>query len=310
MKNIKLIALDLDGTTLTRNRITPRTRHALEEAIRKGVHVVIATGRVYNALPSSIFDIEGLEYVITSNGAVITDLRQQKTVYENCIDKEALGSVLKLLREQSCFPVEVFTGGQAYIDREVYESLGKGGYPYLSRNYILRTRKPVERILNFLEQNISRIENINIMFEHERDRKMIRGLLEGMEGITLTSSTSSNLEIGGAFTSKASGIMALCTILGIEMEQVMACGDSYNDMAMLQAAETGIAMSGGEKEVIAAADLTAPSNEEEGVAYMVEKLVLGMERPVWMLIFLRLKNRSLYLAWRLIRKLSRMRKKG
>ena len=55
MSDIRMIALDLDGTTLTRGHISPRTRRALEAAIEKGVHVVIATGRVFSALPDDIF---------------------------------------------------------------------------------------------------------------------------------------------------------------------------------------------------------------------------------------------------------------
>ena len=114
-QNITLIGLDLDGTTLTRSRITPRTRKALEEAIRRGVHVVVATGRVYTALPADVFEIKGLEYVITSNGAIITDLRKKKVIHENCIGAEPLQRALEILREHPQYPIEVFTEGNAYI---------------------------------------------------------------------------------------------------------------------------------------------------------------------------------------------------
>ena len=61
-EKISLIALDLDGTTLVRGRITPRTRRVLETAVKKGIHVVIATGRAWCSLPKDIFRIQGLEY--------------------------------------------------------------------------------------------------------------------------------------------------------------------------------------------------------------------------------------------------------
>ena len=73
-EKIEMIALDLDGTTLSRGHITPRTRKALELAIEQGIQVVIATGRVFAALPDDIFKIRGLRYVLTSNGAMMTDL--------------------------------------------------------------------------------------------------------------------------------------------------------------------------------------------------------------------------------------------
>ena len=79
---IKLIALDLDGTTLNDDRVISRAnREALEAAIEKGVNVVIATGRAYSALPEDVFEIKGIQYVLTSNGAVITDLRRKEVIY-------------------------------------------------------------------------------------------------------------------------------------------------------------------------------------------------------------------------------------
>ncbi len=73
LAGIKLIALDLDGTTLTREGLTRRTKDTLEEAIEQGIDVVIATGRVFSALPEKIHNIKGMRRIITSNGAHITD---------------------------------------------------------------------------------------------------------------------------------------------------------------------------------------------------------------------------------------------
>ena len=293
-QNITLIGLDLDGTTLTRSRITPRTRRALEEAIRRGIHVVVATGRVYTALPADVFEIQGLEYVITSNGAIITDLREKKVIHENCIGAEPLQRALKILREHPQYPIEVFTGGNAYISSHVYESLKEGGYSYLSRSYILRTRKPIEDIYAFTEEHIEHIENINVLFEHMEDKARMRDMMEALPDLTITSSMPNNIELGGVTTSKASALKSLCEILGTDMDHAMACGDSPNDMAMISAAGLGIAMASGEKEVQEIADCIAPSNEEEGVAWAVEKFALGMERPGWQLVLLKVKNLILY----------------
>ena len=71
---VKLIALDLDGTTLNKEGvISEENRTALEQAAERGVNVVIATGRPYSALPKDVFDIDSIRYVLTSNGARITD---------------------------------------------------------------------------------------------------------------------------------------------------------------------------------------------------------------------------------------------
>lgn len=304
-EKISLIALDLDGTTLVRGRITPRTRRALETAVKKGIHVVIATGRTWCALPKDIFRIRGLEYVVTSNGAMITDLRSGEVIYENCIDPEPLKQVAGLLRENSRFPVEVFTGGKAYIGRPVFEDIRDHGSTYMSRSYILRTRQPVDQIYDFLEEHISAIENINIHFEQFEDKAAMKEILEQIPAITVTSSVPHNLEIGGATTSKATGLAALCEILHTDLSSTMACGDSPNDMAMLAEVGLGVAMGNGEPEVRAMADFVAPSNEDEGVALAVERFALGVERPAWQLAAFRVRNRVLYRLRKLARRLVR-----
>ena len=300
---VSLIALDLDGTTLARGHITRRTRRALEEAIRRGIQVVIATGRVYSALPKDVFHIKGLQYIITSNGARITDLSSGKIIYENYIEAAPLREVAALLRQLG-HPIEVFTDGAAYNDVKVYEDLKKEDSVYagyMGRAYVLRTRKPVPHIHDFLDEHIEKIENINIHFATMEDKVRAKELLTKIPSVTITSSTTHNLEVGGATTSKASALAHLCQIAGLDMAKAMACGDSPNDMAMLAEVGLGVAMESGEQEVKDMADYIAPSNEEEGVAFAVEKFALGMTRPGWQLSLLRTGN---WAAYRL-RKLAR-----
>lgn len=294
-EKIEMIALDLDGTTLTRGRITPRTRNVLEAAIRRGIHVVIATGRVFTALPDDVFRIEGLRYVLTSNGAILTDLQKQEVIYQNCIGRNPLESVIRILRDHPQFPAEVFTDGQAYIGRNYYEELEQNGpaCSYMSRAYVLRTRKPVEDVYEFLESHMETIENINIHFPNDDNRQYLRKLLEAVPEITLTSSMKLNLEVGGASTSKANGLAALSGLTGTSLENTMACGDSPNDMAMLAECGFAAAVSNGEPEILAMADRIIPSNEDEGVAYAVETFVLGIQRPKWQMAVLCRKNRIL-----------------
>ena len=169
----------------------------------------------------------------------------------------------------------------------------------------MRTRQPVDEIYDFLEEHISAIENINIHFEHFEDKDAMKEILGQIPDITVTSSVPHNLEIGGATTSKASGLAALCEILHADLSSAMACGDSPNDMAMLAEVGLGVAMGNGEPEVRAMADYVAPSNEEEGVALAVERFALGVERPAWQLAAFRVRNRILYRLRQLARRLVR-----
>ena len=95
-----------------------------------------------------------------------------------------------------------------------------------------------------------------------------------MEGITACSSMPYNLEIGGATTSKAAALDALGEILGVTKEQIMACGDSSNDVAMLRHAGISVAMGNAEDAVKAEAVMVTKTNKDHGVAYAIQELVL------------------------------------
>ena len=96
---IKLIALDLDGTTINNDRvISRRNREALEKASEQGVKVVIATGRPFSALPEDVFEMKGVRYVLTSNGAAITDLEKGETIYRNCLSADTVERAVALLK--------------------------------------------------------------------------------------------------------------------------------------------------------------------------------------------------------------------
>ena len=279
LEKIKLIALDLDGTTLTRNGLTRRTKETLEEAIENGLDVVIATGRPYSALPETVKTIKGLEHIIISNGAHIVRPLTGEFLYSNYVEREAILRVRDMLMERN-FPVEVFTEGRAYVDRELYEDVKKNGSTYLAARYILRTREPVERIYDFWYEHADAIENVNIQFEHQEDKAEMKSILEKAEGITLTSSTYHNLEVGGETTSKASALWQLCRMKGLTMENIMAFGDSPNDGTMIREAGIGVAMENATADILDDADITAPSNDDEGVAYTLRMLLLGGKDPL------------------------------
>ena len=279
LKKIKLIALDLDGTTLTRNGLTRRTKETLEEAIENGLDVVIATGRPYSALPETVKTIKGLEHIIISNGAHIVRPLTGEFLYSNYVEREAILRVRDMLMERN-FPVEVFTEGRAYVDRELYEDVKKNGSTYLAARYILRTREPVDRIYDFWFEHADSIENVNIQFEHQEDKAEMKSILEKAEGITLTSSTYHNLEVGGETTSKASALEEICRMKGLTMENIMAFGDSPNDGTMIREAGIGVAMENATADILEDADITAPSNDDEGVAYTLRMLLLGGKDPL------------------------------
>ena len=98
-----------------------------------------------------------------------------------------------------------------------------------------------------------------------------------LENATVTSSLDNNWEIGGATTSKANALRALTEMLGIKKEEMMACGDSPNDIAMLQEAGISVAVGNAKDPVKERASFISATNNEDGVAVAIDKFVFGEE---------------------------------
>ena len=114
-----------------------------------------------------------------------------------------------------------------------------------------------------------------MFFEDKETMQAMWEELASLSDVTLTSSLDNNWEIGGATTSKAQALRQMGSLLGISRDEMMAVGDSPNDMAMLREAGTAVAVGNAKDEVKAIADYIAPSNHEDGVADAIEKLVLN-----------------------------------
>lgn len=273
-RRIKLIALDMDGTLLNRaGHLTDRTRKTLEEATKKGIHVVIATGRVLNAFPEEIFHVKGIEYAASSNGARVVRLKDRKTVYTNLISAEKAKELSPHIFQKDLF-LEIFYNGNVFVEEGCVARLDEYGLPRRYTEYMLRTRTRIESLKKAMEENISGLENININFGSMERKAQFWELLSNMKGITATSSFPHNIEIGGATTSKADGILHLCGLLDVLPEEVMACGDNFNDLQMLRFAGFSVAVENAEEEVKRHVDFVTKSNEEDGVAFAIEKFVL------------------------------------
>ena len=273
-KTIKMVALDLDGTTLHDNgEISKRTVAAFQRAMEHGVHIVICTGRTFRSLPVQLFDIPGLEYVVTSNGAKITRLADRKTIYENNIGGEAVSQIAGILKPLG-YSLEVFLNGGAYIAKEEYEEYQTIGSTYRDIGYVLSTRTPVAEFFDFIETNRARIENINISFPKKEDRAILMEMLNQVENITLTTSFIHNIEVGGATTSKAEALRYLMGELGLTAGELMAAGDSPNDLEMIKMAGIGVVMANASDEMKVYADYLTDTNQEDGVAKVIERFVL------------------------------------
>ena len=181
--------------------------------------------------------------------------------------------MVRVLRNTS-FSIETFVGGKAYIDSAEYEDVVANGSTYRDADYIINTRNPIPHIWDYMIQNKHQIENISINFEFAEDKEKWQRILERIDDITLTSSFKHNFEIGGANTSKAEALRFLMRRLDVEPRELMACGDSPNDIEMIKLAEIGVVVGNASEEMKSLADYVTDTNDNDGVAKAIENFVL------------------------------------
>ena len=271
-QDIKVIAMDLDGTALNHQKqLTERTRAAIQSAAKSGIQIVVATGRTFSSLAPEVLAMPEITCAITSNGAVVNRIPDGAVLLHNYPNPETVSEIAGMIQGEK-IDTEVCTGGQAYIGQSYYDRVLEGK-TNRDVQYVKTTRHPVPDIYQFLLQHRVAIENINLNFKTLEEKQQWQQRFQKLPGVTPTSSFLFNVELGGATTSKAHALQALLDEWQMTSQQVMAFGDSENDLGMIQLAGIGVAMANGMEEVRQAADILAESNEEDGVAKIIEQLI-------------------------------------
>ena len=169
---------------------------------------------------------------------------------------------------------------EAYFDREVYaqEDQLQEIWRYHKNphmwEYVRSTRTVVPSIVKWYGEAERDADKLQLMFADMQDIERARKELEEIPGLVLTGSLGNNIEINAQGIDKGIGMIELGHRLGIDRDEIMACGDGDNDLEMLKAVGFGVAMGNAEESVKAVADYVTDTNEEEGVAKAVEKFAL------------------------------------
>lgn len=271
-RNIRLIALDLDGTVFDdQKRISPHTMAVLQKALDAGIHVLPATGRPACGIPEEIFRLRGVSYAITSNGASVVQLSPRRVLYACPLPRDKALAVWDAAQKYDCL-CDVFCDGQGYTTAEQRARLGA----YVPGNlipYVLQSRETVPHLRQLLLERAGGVEKLSLFFRRDAERDAALAEIADVYGLSAVVGAPHNLEVSAPEANKGRGLRALADTLGIPREETMACGDSGNDLAMLRAAGCAVAMGNAVPEVKAAAHFITKSNQEDGVAYAVETLV-------------------------------------
>lgn len=271
---IKGIALDLDGTTLNGSgRLSEKNREALIEAIRKGIHIVVASGRAYDTLPEDILKVPGIEYAVTGNGAAMYHLPSGKCLHRYRLKKEDVQAIAAETMGNKV-TYEVFVDGNAYADKNYVANPAEYGATPHGAEYIRRTRRPLEDIHSFLLENAERMDSIDIVVKEAERKEEIRKRIEDItKEVYITSSSDHLLEISHRSAGKHSGLKIFMEMLGLQWEEVAAFGDADNDAEMLLFAGCGIAMGNASDRCKEVADFITENHEEDGVAYGLREIL-------------------------------------
>lgn len=273
-RKIKMIGLDLDGTLLNeRKQLLPYTRQVLSEAVERGIIVLAATGRPLGGIPEELRLYPGMRYALTANGARVIDMKEKKVLIEKLLPIERAKKALEIFRKYDTLQ-EVYFDGQGYAEEDKLKNIGHYHQDPNMWEYVLGSRKAVLDIMELAGGTDSSVDKVQAIFVDRGEQEAAWKELEEQEGMILVSSLGYNIEINASGVNKGASLVELGNMLGIGPEEIMACGDRDNDIAMLKAAGVGVAMGNAEDEVKAAADYITLSNEEEGAAKAIERFAL------------------------------------
>lgn len=270
--SIKLFLTDLDGTLLVRGQtVSTKNIQAVKDMIKAGVIFSIATGRMYQA---SIKIAKALEVdvpIITYNGALIKTVNGE-IIYEDCLEPEIVAEITEFCQQQN-WHLHNYSEDKLYFAEHndlaisYEEALDiKGEAVGWQRMKTLTMNVP--KLLSMTHNREETFERIEILKSKFGDK------------VNVTSSKTNYVEIFKPNVSKAEATKILAKRFNIPIENVMAIGDSYNDLPMLKSAGHSVAMGNAADEVKVVCEFVTGDCNEDGFAQAVYKYVLNEERKV------------------------------
>lgn len=260
----KLLALDIDGTLLnSRREITPRVRQAIRKAVEAGTMVLLATGRMYRAM-RTINESLGLTMpcMVYGGGQIVKD---GKIIYECALEPDLTHDVLQWAHETGRH-AQVYIGNDFVYEKEneyAREYAEFCGFPGVADPGILE-RMDIQTPKMLM---ISEAENVARWKEEAKERYGDR--------LKIAVSNPRFLELNNPQTSKGAALDFLAKSLGLTADNCIAMGDATLDLPMIEYAGLGVAMENADDWTKSKADFICPSNDEDGVAYVIERFILG-----------------------------------
>lgn len=273
--DVKLIALDLDGTVLnSKGKLSEETKEGLMTVMDNGVNVCIASGRAFDSLPEEVLEVPGIKYAITSNGAAIYKTKNKELIKAYKLLADSVDLILSMSKKYKRITFECFINGTAYADKAYINDPLIVGDNVRSVEYIRKTRHQVDNIVEFISNNKENLDCMNIILGDQDIRKdIIEEISSKTSDVYITSASPVMLEFSYKDCGKAAGLRFLSDYLGIDRDLIVAFGDADNDIDMIRFAGAGIALSNACQALKDEADYITLSNDEDGVLYALKNIL-------------------------------------
>lgn len=265
----KVLAFDIDGTlTNSKKEITPGTKAAIMAAMDSGVTVAIATGRPVPGVKEYVKELELIErggYVISLNGGIVISCKDNRIISQSLIPMEYYGQICDLAKQ---YNVTLLT----YEGDDVISENPENEFVQIEARINKIKSRAVENIKSYLNFSVPKflmVANGDYLAKVEPEIKEILS-----DKLDVYRSEPFFLEIVPKGINKANALSALLNDVGANREELMAFGDGFNDISMIEFAGMGIAMANGNALIKEKADYVALSNDEDGIVSVLEKFVL------------------------------------
>lgn len=271
VKMYKLIACDLDETLLSDDtHVCTRNRQAIEAAQKEGIKLVPATGRGFRSVAKTLKEIglygQNNQYVISFNGACVTENKNNRVLYFNGLDYQTANTLYENgIKQNVC--IHVYTQGTVYV-----YNMNEDERKYMTgRHEFVEIDQPDLTFIKY--QPIAKVlyQNNDQTYLHKIASKI------GVIANKLDISYSSNryLEFNQKGVNKGAGLIWLAHKLGFKINETMALGDNFNDLTMIKAAGLGVGMQNTNPAMKDQCDvITKATNNEGGVAEAIKRFVL------------------------------------
>ncbi|WP_445506609.1 Cof-type HAD-IIB family hydrolase [Niallia sp. 03190] len=264
----KMIVLDMDDTLLQDDHtISEVTKKALMDAQELGVKVVLASGRPTFAMVQSAIDLDLAKYgsfILSFNGAKITNCHTNEEMFSSTLPPETVHNLFEISKRENVW-IHTYVGDSIVTEEN---------NPFTEIESQL-TGLPITQVSNFVESIQEPVVKV-LMVKEEEHLKKVESLLQDelQHKLSVMRSKPYFLEFTEKGVTKGTSLELLINKLGITRDEVIAIGDSYNDLAMIEFAGLGVAMGNAPEDIKKIADYTTDTNNNDGVAKVVEKFIL------------------------------------